>query len=169
VYFCFQFNSIYDVPGSLQSNILLKLCLSNIQAVGGGGYGGGGGGGGFYCVSKDKTNLDRSAYRFATGWTVRGLNPGGGRGFPHSSRLALGPTQRPIKWVPGVKRPGRVVYHLLPSSAEVKARVELYLCSFFGTSWPVLGRTLPLPLSICAQKYQPVVWSAVLNLLFVVQ
>ena len=143
---------------------------------GGGGDGSGGGGGEFYCVSKDKTNLDRSAYRFATGWTVRGLNPGGGREFPHPSRRALGSTQRPIKWVPvlsfpGVKRPGRVVYHLLPSSAEVKARVEVYLCSLFGTSWPVLGRTLPLslPLSICAQKYQPVVWSAVLNLLFVVQ
>jgi hypothetical protein len=27
---------------------------------------------------------------------------------------------------PGVKRPGRGVYHPLPSSAEVKLRVELY-------------------------------------------
>jgi hypothetical protein len=32
------------------------------------------------------------------------------------------------------------------SSAEVKERVELYLYSHSGLSWPVLGRTLPLPL-----------------------
>jgi hypothetical protein len=30
------------------------------------------------------------------------------------------------------------------SSAEVKERVELYLYSPSGPSWPVLGRTLPL-------------------------
>ena len=33
-----------------------------------------------------------------------------------------------------------------PSSAKVEGRVELYVCSHFGPSWPVLGRTLPLPL-----------------------
>jgi hypothetical protein len=49
---------------------------------------------------------------------------------------------------PGVKRPGRGVDHLTPSSAEVKERVELYLYSRFGPSWPVLGRALPLPLNI---------------------
>jgi hypothetical protein len=43
---------------------------------------------------------------------------------------------------PGVKRPGRGVDHPPPSSAEVKERVELYL---YSPSWPVLGRTLPLP------------------------
>jgi hypothetical protein len=30
-----------------------------------------------------------------------------------------------------------------PSSGEVKERVELYLYSPSGPSWPVLGRTLP--------------------------
>jgi hypothetical protein len=45
----------------------------------------------------------------------------------------------------GVKRPGRGVDHPPPSSAEVKERVELYLYSLSGPSWPVLGRTLPLP------------------------
>jgi hypothetical protein len=43
----------------------------------------------------------------------------------------------------GVKRPGRGVDHPPPSSAEVKERVQLYLYSPFGPSWPVLGRTLP--------------------------
>jgi hypothetical protein len=67
-----------------------------------------------------------------------------GRGFPHPSRPALGPTQSPIQWVPGVKRPGRGVDHPPSSSVEVKERVELYLYSPSGLSWPVLGRTLPL-------------------------
>ena len=48
---------------------------------------------------------------------------------------------------PGVKRPGRGVDHLPPSSAEVKETVELYLYSPSGPSWPVPGRNLPLPLS----------------------
>jgi hypothetical protein len=36
----------------------------------------------------------------------------------------------------GVKRPGRGVDHTAPSSAEVKERVELFLFSLFGPSWP---------------------------------
>jgi hypothetical protein len=44
---------------------------------------------------------------------------------PTGSRPALGPTQRPIQWIPralslGVKRPGREADHSLPLSAEVK-------------------------------------------------
>jgi hypothetical protein len=46
------------------------------------------------------------------------------------------------------KRPGRRIDHPPPSSAEVKERVELYLYSPSGPSWPVLGRTFPLPLWI---------------------
>ena len=38
-----------------------------------------------------------------------------------------------------------------PSSAEVKERVELYFYYPSGTSLPVLGRTLPLPLYIYIQ------------------
>jgi hypothetical protein len=44
--------------------------------------------------------------------------------FTNAFRPALGPTQRPIQWVPGalslgVKLPGREADHSLPSSAEV--------------------------------------------------
>ena len=39
---------------------------------------------------------------------------------------------------PVIKRPGRGVDHPPPSSTEVKERVELYLYSPSGPSWPVL-------------------------------
>jgi hypothetical protein len=45
----------------------------------------------------------------------------------------------------GVKRPGRGVNHPPTSSDEDKERVQLYLYSPFGPSWPVLGRASPLP------------------------
>ena len=49
------------------------------------------------------------------------------------------------EYFPGVKRPRRDVDQPLPSRAEVKVRVELYIYSSSGPSWPVLGWTLPLP------------------------
>jgi hypothetical protein len=77
-----------------------------------------------------------------------GIESRWGRDFQHPSRPALRPTQPPAQWVPGsfpgVKRPGRGVVHPPTSSAEVKERVELYLYSPSGPSWPVLGRPLPL-------------------------
>jgi hypothetical protein len=39
----------------------------------------------------------------------------------------------------GVKRLGRGVDHRLPSSADIKETVELYLYSTSGPSWLVLG------------------------------
>ena len=94
--------------------------------------------------------IAQSVWRLATGWTVRGSNPGGGEIFRTRPDRPWGPPSLIYNGYPvpfqGVKRPGRGVDHPPPSSAEVKERVELYLYSPSGPSWPVLGRTLPLPL-----------------------
>ena len=51
-----------------------------------------------------------------------GSNPGGDEIF-RPSRPALGPTQPPVQWVPGLSRgkvrPGRAAEHSPPSSAAV--------------------------------------------------
>ena len=73
-----------------------------------------------------------------------GIESRWGEDFPHLSRSAVGPIQPPIQWLrvfPGVKRPGRGVDFPPTSSAKVKERVELYLYSTFGPSWPLLGWT----------------------------
>lgn len=47
--------------------------------------------------------------------------------FPHLSRLAMRPTQLPVRWVPEVKQPRRGINHPYPYITEIKERVELYL------------------------------------------
>jgi hypothetical protein len=69
-----------------------------------------------------------------------GIESHWGRDFPHLYR----PAHQASYTVgtgsfPGVKRPGRGVDHPPVSSAEVKERVELYLYSSTGSTWPVLG------------------------------
>jgi hypothetical protein len=49
---------------------------------------------------------------------------------------------------PGINRPCCGVDHTLPSSAEVKERVELYLYSPSGPLWAVVGWNLPLPFTV---------------------
>jgi len=61
------------------------------------------------------------------------------RGFPHLSRTVLGTGS-----YGEVKLPGRVVDRPLPSNAEVKESVQLYIYSPTGSSWPAIGRALPL-------------------------
>ena len=65
------------------------------------------------------------------------------RDFLQPPRPALGPTQPPVKLVPGtfpgVKQPRRGVYHPPSSSTDVKERVRQYLYSPSRTSRPVLA------------------------------
>jgi hypothetical protein len=101
-------------------------------------------------------DTNRSSVGIATRYVDGpGIESRWGRDFSQPSRPALGPTQPPIQCVPslfpGVKRPGRGVDHPPSSSARVKERVELYLYSPSGPSWPVLGKTLTLP--FCLNTY----------------
>ena len=94
--------------------------------------------------------IAQSVYRLATGWTVRGSNPGGGEIFrtlpvvtvpgAHTASYTMGTGS-----FQGDKRPGRGLDHPPPSSAEVEGRVELYIFSPSASLWPVIGKTLPLP------------------------
>jgi len=69
-------------------------------------------------------------------------------GARFSAPVQTGPGTHPVTYTmdtgsfPGVKRPERGVDHPLPTSAKVKERVELYLYSTSGSSWPVIGWTL---------------------------
>jgi len=74
------------------------------------------------------------------------------RGARISAPVQAGPWAHPASYTmvngsfPGVKRPGHGVDHPRPSNPEVKERVDPYLYSTSGPSWPVTGWTLPLPL-----------------------
>jgi len=79
----------------------------------------------------------QSVQRLATGWTVRGSNPGGGEIFRTFPDRPWGPPSLPYngyRIFPGVKeRPGRDAEPSPPSSAVVKKRVEIYLYSHYGS------------------------------------
>ena len=96
------------------------------------------------------TKIGQSVYRLATGWTIRGSNPGGDEIFrtrPDRPWGLLSLLYSGYRVSPrGVKWPGRGVEHPPPSNAEVEGRVELHICSPSGPSWLILGRPLPLPL-----------------------
>ena len=115
----------------------------------------------------------KSVQRLIMGWTVRGSNPGKGEVFRTRPDRPWGPPSLLYNGYrvpfPGVKRPERGVNHPPPSSAEVNERVELYLYSLFGLSWPVLGGTLPFTLlvlcsknpSLCFTTHQAIMYSKV--------
>jgi hypothetical protein len=66
-----------------------------------------------------------SSVSIATGYRLGGpgIESWCGRDFPHLFRPALGPTQPPVQWVPGLswgkERPGREADPSPPSSAVV--------------------------------------------------
>ena len=97
-----------------------------------------------------------SSVGIANGYGLDGPGIQSRRGwdFPHLSRQALGPTQPPVQWVPGLswgkERSGRDADPSPLASAVGHERVELYLYSpygpygFYRASVPVQGCTLLL-------------------------
>jgi hypothetical protein len=90
------------------------------------------------------------------GRSISGIEFQWRRDFPNAAAPALVPTQSPVQCVPclfpRVKRQGRGVDRSPPSSVKGKERVELYIYSRSGPSWPDLGRTFALP-PICVCVY----------------
>ena len=72
--------------------------------------------------------ISQSVLRLATGWTVRGSNPGGGKIFRICPDQPWGPSSLPYngyRVFPGSKAAGAWRWQPTLSSAEVKERVEL--------------------------------------------
>ena len=75
-------------------------------------------------------------------WTVRGSNPGGDKIFRTCPDRSWGPPRllyNGYRVFPRVKWPGRAADYPPLYSDEVEGRVELYIYSTSGTSWPVIG------------------------------
>ena len=93
--------------------------------------------------------IAQPVWRLATGWTVRGSNPGASEIFrtrPDRPWVPLGLLYNVHRVFPGDKAAGEWRLASTPSSVEVKERVELHICSPSDPSWPFLGGTLRLTL-----------------------
>jgi len=91
-------------------------------------------------------------YLFATGWTVRRSNPGGGNILCTCPDRSWGPPSLLYNGYPVIPK-GKTAWGVMltthpPSKAEVVGRVELYFYSPSGPFWLFLGWILPLPLTL---------------------
>jgi len=99
-----------------------------------------------YPVCFNSPILHQSVERLATGWTVRGSNPDGGDVFRTRPDRLWGPSSflcDGYRVFPGGEAAGAWRWPPTPISRRVKERVQLYLYSPSGPSWPVLEWTLP--------------------------
>ena len=85
-----------------------------------------------------------SSVGIATGYGVDGSGIESWWGARFSAPVQTGPEAHPASYIMGTRSfPGQsgqgVALTTHPSSAEVKERVELYLYSTSGPSWPAIG------------------------------
>ena len=79
--------------------------------------------------------------RLTTGWIVRGSNPGGGEicsTRPDRPWVPPSLLYKACRVFPGGKAAGAWHWSPTPYSSEVKERVELFIYSTSGPSYPVL-------------------------------
>jgi hypothetical protein len=91
--------------------------------------------------ARGKARIAQAVWRLTTSWKVWESNPVAVR---FSAPIQTSPPVPPsyamgTKSLLGVKWPGHGIDHPPPSSTAVTERVELYLYSPSGPSWPVLG------------------------------
>ena len=84
-----------------------------------------------YALYMFRAGIAQQVQRLATAWMVRGSKPGGGRISRIRPDRPWDPPSLLYKgyrvFFPGVMPPERGVEHRLPSSAEIKERVQPYL------------------------------------------
>ena len=108
-------------------------------------------------VLEHSTNLHVHYFISYIPRTVRGSNPGRGEVFRTRPDRPWGPPNLLYNGYLvflGGKAAGAWRSPPTPSSAEVKEKVQLYLHSPSGPSWPVLGLTLPLPFTFYLLPYR---------------
>jgi len=98
-----------------------------------------------------------SVQRLDTGWTVLGIESWWGRDFFRTCPDRLwGPPNFLYNWYrvfPGGKLTGKWRWPPTSFNAEVNERVELYVYSASGPSWPVLGWNLPLTFNLTITNF----------------
>ena len=99
-----------------------------------------------------------------------GIESRWGARFSTPVQTGPGPTQPPVQWVSGlfpVSKTAGGVLTTIPSSTEVKERVELYFYLPSRPSWTVIGWTvpspLPVPLRLSQTDYVCMLWTVYLD------
>ena len=101
----------------------------------------------FYAPPTTLLPIRKFLWYFATGWTVRGSNPGGGEIFHTHPDWPWGLPSllyNGYRVFPGGKAAGAWCWPPTPPpKCRGHERLVLYLHSPSGPSWPVIGRALP--------------------------